>query len=63
MFPTPRNRYKEGMRPLDNMQALRRYYEAFKRIVGIKVDRQLVHSTSKTLIPSFSASAGSRVLQ
>lgn len=40
-LPRPRNRYKEGMRPLDNRQALLRYYEAFKRIVGIeKVDRQ-----------------------
>ncbi|KAF8487784.1 hypothetical protein F5888DRAFT_1624221 [Russula emetica] len=35
-LPRPRNRYKEGMRPLDNREALLRYYEAFKRIVGIR---------------------------
>jgi hypothetical protein len=35
-FPRPRNRYKEGMRPLDNRQALLGSYEAFKRIVGIR---------------------------
>ena len=35
-LPRPRNCYREGMRPLDNRQALLRFYEAFKRIVGIK---------------------------
>ncbi|KAF8489171.1 hypothetical protein F5888DRAFT_1910452 [Russula emetica] len=35
-LPRPRNRYKEGMRPLDNREALLRNYEAFKRIVGIR---------------------------
>ena len=35
-LPRPDNRHKEGMRPLDNREALLRYYEAFKRIVGIK---------------------------
>jgi hypothetical protein len=28
-------RHNEGMRPLDNRQAVFRYYEAFKHIVGI----------------------------
>jgi hypothetical protein len=35
-LPRPRNRYTEGMRPLDNRQVLLRYFEAFKHVVGIR---------------------------
>jgi hypothetical protein len=39
-LPGPSNR-RMGMKPLDNRQALLRYYEAFKRIVDIvgEIDR------------------------
>ncbi|KAI0349979.1 hypothetical protein OH77DRAFT_1431462 [Trametes cingulata] len=33
--PRPHRRYSEGMKPLDNRQAILRCYEAFKRIIGI----------------------------
>ncbi|KAF8489173.1 hypothetical protein F5888DRAFT_1206083 [Russula emetica] len=40
-LPRPCPRHNEGMKPLDNRQTVFRYYEAFKRIVGIvgEVDR------------------------
>ncbi|KZT04744.1 uncharacterized protein LAESUDRAFT_657346 [Laetiporus sulphureus 93-53] len=34
-LPRPTRRYSEGMKPLDNRQAILRCYEAFKRVVGI----------------------------
>ena len=34
-LPRPCTRHSEGMKPVDNRHALLRYYEAFKRIVGI----------------------------
>ncbi|KAI0364257.1 hypothetical protein BV20DRAFT_1039488 [Pilatotrama ljubarskyi] len=33
--PRPLRRYSEGMKPLDNRQAILRCYEAFKRVIGI----------------------------
>lgn len=34
-LPRPRRRHSEGMKPLDNRQAILRCYEAFKNVVGI----------------------------
>ncbi|KAH9916789.1 uncharacterized protein B0H18DRAFT_1096662 [Fomitopsis serialis] len=34
-LPSPAGRYNEGMKPLDNRQAVLRCYEAFRGIVGI----------------------------
>ena len=34
-LPRPLRRYSEGMKPLDNRQAILRCYEAFKNVVGI----------------------------
>ena len=35
VVPRPNHRYSEGMKPVDNREAILRCYEAFKGIVGI----------------------------